>query len=517
MTGALPLLQALETRAAESPDAVALVEPTGRPVTRRALAARVRGVADGLVASGMVPGDHVLFGIRPSVDAITWMLGVVAAGGVLVAADLGVGDSVFAAQVAASRPRWVIAESLLLAASRSAVVRRLARARGLSLLPPGALEATRRVRVGRWLPGVGNAVSERAVVRAGRGTPVHHPEVDDEAPAIVVFTSGTTAAPKGVVHSRRSIGATLDLIGGQLGFGADDVLYSRDVHLILPALVAGARAVVAPSGRFDAGRMVAALEAQQVTHFFAVTAEARTLAEWLTARGRRLPARVREVMVGAAPVRVDFLRAFQSVLPDGARAWCVYGMTELLPAAWVTLEEKLAFTGDGDLVGTPARGVAVRTTDAGELVVAGDNLFTGYLGHPPVHEHPTGDLARIERGRIVLLGRAKDMIIRGRYNIYPELHEPVIERIPGVRRCAMIGVFDEERADECIVLVVEPDAEVEEDELLRRVQHAVRAGASVIDESAAPDLVRLDALPVIGRSGKVDKQALRARARAWLE
>ena len=517
MSDALRLLAALDARASEDPRAVALVQPSGERITRRALATRARAVADGLVAQGMLPGEHVLFAVRPGVDAIVWMVGIVAAGGVLVAADLGVGDTVFAAQVAIARPRWIVAESLLLAASRSTLVRRLARWRGLSLLPMGQLEGVRRVRVGGWLPGMDRAVPEREIVRAGRaGGPGCHPVVDDAAACIIVFTSGTTAAPKGVVHSRRSIDATLALIGGQLGFVAGDVLYSRDIHLILPALLAGAAAVVAPGGTFSPGRMMTSLETHGVTHCFTVTAEARTLGEWLARDGRTLPGTVREVMIGAAPVRADFLRAFQSVLPGGARAWCVYGMTELLPAAWITLEDKLAFEGRGDLVGAPAAGVVARTTPAGELVLAGPNLFTGYLGHPPVGEHATGDLASMDAGRIVLHGRAKDMIIRGRYNIYPELHEPVIERIPGVRRCAMVGVFDAARADEQIVLVVEPEPELAGDEVLARVRHALRAGLSVIDEAAAPDVVRLDTLPLVGRSSKVDKQALRERARQWV-
>ena len=516
MSGTLDLLSQLEACAERDPDAVALVDTSGARITRAMLAARTRAVAAGLVASGMRPGDHVLFAVRPGVDAIVYMVAIVEAGGVIVAADLGVGDAVFAAQVAASRPRWVVAESLLLAASSSAVVRRIARSRGLGLLPFGALARARRIRVGRWLPGAGGSLSERALVAAGL---VHAPSLgldDPGAPAIVVFTSGTTAAPRGVVHSRRSVATTLAVIGRRLGIAEGDVLYSRDLHLILPALVRGARVVVAPGGSFSAARMIAQLAAHGVTHFFAVTAEAQSLGEWLATRGTRMPASVREVMIGAAPVRVGFLRDFQRVLPAGARAWCVYGMTELLPAAWVTLEEKLAFTGDGDLVGHPADGVAMRIDD-GELVLAGPNLFTGYLGEPPVTEHRSGDLARIDdEGRVVLLGRAKDMIIRGRYNIYPELHEPVIERIDGVRRCAMVGVFDEAVADERVVLVVEGEPGVAEDSLRTRLAEALRPGAGVIDDSALPDLVRLAPVPVVGRSTKVDKRALRALARGWL-
>ncbi|MDB4879975.1 MAG: AMP-dependent synthetase and ligase [Gemmatimonadetes bacterium] len=516
MTGALNLLAQLEAGAARAPGAVALVDTSGATITRAGLAARARAVAAGLMANGMQPGDHVLFAVRPSVAAVVYMVAIVEAGGVIVAADLGVGDAVFAAQVAASRPRWVVAESLLLGASRSGLVRRLARARGLSLLPAGSLSQARRVRVGRWLPGAGKALSERTLWLSGVQFPCAAMKADDEAPAIIVFTSGTTAAPRGVVHSRRSIAATLGIIARQLAIGEGDALYSRDVHLILPALVAGARVVVAPAGAFSPAHLLARITAHRVTHFFVVTAEAQALAEHLVARGERLPGTVREVMIGAAPVRVEFLRGFQHVLPPGARAWCVYGMTELLPAAWVTLQEKLAWTGEGDLVGRPAHGVTARLHQ-GELVLAGPNLFTGYLGGLPVTEHRTGDLAREDGdGRLVLRGRAKDMIIRGRYNIYPELHEPVLERIEGIRRCAMVGVWNEAAADERVVLVVERQPGVVDVELRARLATALRPGSGTIDDSALPDLVHFAALPTIGRSTKVDKQALRALAGEWL-
>src|SRR5204862_6921665 len=113
--------------------------------------------------------------------------------------------------------------------------------------------------------------------------------------------------------------------------------------------------------------------------------------------------------------------------------------------------------GPGDLVGTPFPGVTARTSDDGELHVTGPNLFRGYLGQPPASDHATGDMAVIDGGRVALLGRRKDMIIRREHNIYPELYESALESIPGVRRCAMVGVYDDARADERVVVAVEAE------------------------------------------------------------
>jgi len=126
-----------------------------------------------------------------------------------------------------------------------------------------------------------------------------------------------------------------------------------------------------------------------------------------------------------------------------------------------------------------------------------------------VREHATGDLARLVGGELALLGRKKDMIIRGDFNLYPELYEPTVERIPGVRRAVFVGVYDERGADERVVLVVEPDGAGDVTTLPARVARALRAGDTRIDEPALPDHILVMSLPEGGRSSKVDKRALR--------
>ena len=124
-------------------------------------------------------------------------------------------------------------------------------------------------------------------------------------------------------------------------------------------------------------------------------------------------------------------------------------MTEMLPVCFVDMEEKLEYEGSGDLVGAPCPDVRLRIARDGEIMVAGPNLCGAYLAGPALDELATGDLGRLDAdGRLVLLGRKKDMIIRGSYNIYPGLIEEVIAGIAGVRRCAVVGVYDENRADE---------------------------------------------------------------------
>jgi acyl-CoA synthetase (AMP-forming)/AMP-acid ligase II len=174
------------------------------------------------------------------------------------------------------------------------------------------------------------------------------------------------------------------------------------------------------------------------------------------------------------------------------------------------MAEKLAWRDGGDLVGAPLPGARVRIGEDGELYVAGDRLCGRYLGGEPLTEVATGDLARLDaEGRIVLLGRSKDMIIRGQYNIYPALYEGKIAELPGVARCALIGVWDERRGDERVVLVLERTAsETNPAQLRRRVERALRDDA-LIDTLALPDEVIVMPLPESGRTHKIDRNALR--------
>jgi acyl-CoA synthetase (AMP-forming)/AMP-acid ligase II len=184
-------------------------------------------------------------------------------------------------------------------------------------------------------------------------------------------------------------------------------------------------------------------------------------------------------------------------------------MTEALPVSWVSLEDKLAHLGDGDLAGEPCPGVHIRIAADGEILVSGPNLCRGYLGMPPATEVATGDIGRLDGGRLVLLGRKKDMIIRGSYNIYPALVEDTVAAVRGVRRCALIGLYDDRRADEEVVLAVEPQDGADRAELRRRVKREIFEGPRRIDIYARPDRIVFTRIPLAGRSHKPDKIALR--------
>jgi len=508
------VVTAILAHAGERPTDTAVVDADGTVTTYGALGRGMRAVRHGLLEQGLAHGDTVLFAARTGAAGLTALLGVLAAGGVVVTAGSAVGPALLSARLRVAPPRWLFADSALYLTSRFGPARRLARRRGL-LLPdlrqPIGDPDVHHVYLGRWLPGVPRQARPLADLCRGPA-----PELPDtvvaaaEDPALVFFTSGTTQRPKGVVHSRGSVAATMAMITREFPLGPGDVMHTDGFAQGLPALAAGAtfsvqRPNVAPE------LFVRQLADRDVTHVYGVPVH---LARVMRAVPR-WPDGIRFVLMGSAPAAPAILRQALAAAPQ-ADVCSVYAMTEAIPIAVVRAREKLAYLAagnPGDLLGRPVDGVAARVTSNGELVVAGPNLCDRYLGEEPLAEVHTGDLARIdEQGRLVMSGRQKDMIIRGSFNIYPGLYEPAIAQLDGVLEAALVGIPDPVTEDETVVLAVVPEPATDPATLKRRLRRAL---PGMMDAEAVPDsIVTVPELPRGGRSDKLDRARLREQLTA---
>ena len=579
------LIAAVYDAAAKYPDHPAITAPgkrggrPGKTISYRDLAAGIESTAAGLRRDGFGPGERLLFSVRPGPAAFTLALAAVRAGGAIVFIDPGVGPELFRNRTALASPRWAASESLLYALSARGPLRPLARRRGLLLPDYGAMKV-RHYHSGPWLPGVplkstnirslsrGAAVRRRAAPGGARhddgdqhggskhdgGASAAPPGLPglpalEAAPgqeAVIIFTSGTTGNPKGVVHSRGTLAAGFGQLSTRCTFAAGDRIHSEQLMMGLPALIAGAHWTMPAYGlsaAIDPLRFAAELGSapghKAATHVFLVPSQLAPILDAVEAGRLAWPDTLRTVMLGAAPVLAPFLQRAAGLLP-GVRFHCIYGMTEVLPIAIAGGHEKLEFAsgrtagfrtpdgaGEGDYLGTPLPGVHVRVADDHELIVSGPNMCLGYLGEGTMDEHATGDLVRLDPGRaydgsngpgpagpaadgtprLVLLGRKKDMIIRGKTNIYPGLYEPVIAGIEGVGQAVMVGVPDG-IGDEAVWLAVEPQRGRNQEALLRTLRSEL---PKLIDESALPDQIEImPKLPVSGRHRKPDRMALRA-------
>ena len=517
------LLDALLAACERTPDAPAL---TLRRTTLRYrdLADRIDCVSSSLRAAGMQPGDRVLFSVRPGLDGICLALGIIHAGGTVVFADPGAGEALFRSRAALAAPAWVAAEALLYAAS-SGPLRGIARRRGLALPDyASVVPDARHVYAGWRLPGVprkalslrrwlsrsrsarietGSVLEPTAETAVGAGVAAKarnglRSELQ-RAEALIIFTSGTTDDPKAVVHTRASLGTGLDDFAAAIEFVPGERVVTDQLMIGIPALIGGAHWILPPPGADPGARPEKYLRLlPEADVLFAVPAALDAILTLLERRPELTP-RLRAVLLGGAPVLRPLLERVRAQLP-GARIHAIYGMTEILPVAIADGDEKLAFTGPGDLVGTVMPHIRARIDD-GELVLAGDGLAPHYLGKPPLGELRTGDLARLDGDRLVLEGRAKDMFIRGTTNVYPGLYEPVIAGLPGIAEVALVGVANK-IGDDAIVLAVVPGPGYDEAALRRALP-------GLIDSAVLPDrIMTVDALPTAGRSQKLDRAAL---------
>ena len=529
------LLDSLLGSCREHPDAPALSQGR-RTLTYRDLDSRIASVAVSLESAGLRAGDRVLFSVRPGLDGICLALGIIAAGGTVVFADPGAGESMFRARAALAAPRWVAAESLLYFAS-SVPLKSFARRRGLELPPYSVVVPdARHIVAGPWLPGVPRgALRLRALLAAGldtagRFSAARHRSRSPGSEALIIFTSGTTAAPKAVVHSRSSLGTGLAGFAAHVRFAPGDRLLTDQLMIGIPALIAGAHWRL-PAVGTDAGAKPAHyLDVLPGTDaLFMVPAALDSLLALLDEHPEKTP-QLATLLIGGAPVLRPLLERVKRRWPT-VRVSAIYGMTEILPVAIADGDDKLAFEGEGDYVGTvlPAIRARIETNAAGdgELVLAGEGLALGYLadlpGHPLVCLN-TGDLAELNGDSLVLHGRSKDMFIRGSTNVYPGLYEPVIAGITGVADVAMVGVPNE-IGDDRIVLVIVPGARGAGANVARGfgTQHpvieTVRAALpGLVDAAVLPDLLlAADTLPRAGRSSKLDRRALSEAVSLYLK
>jgi acyl-CoA synthetase (AMP-forming)/AMP-acid ligase II len=351
-------------------------------------------------------------------------------------------------------------------------------------------------------------------------------------PAWLLFTSGTTAAPKGALLTHRSVMAAVAASSAARPVEPDEV-YAFPFPL---CHVAGYNVVhrhahgrpVVLLDRFEPKIFCAAVAAQRATSTSLAATMLAALLDHVDANPTALAdlRTLRSIAYGAAPMPPSLLhRANMLLRVDFAQG---YGMTELSGnAVFLDAEaHRQGLAGDTGLLaaaGKPAPGVEVRITDAddvdvhpgevGEIVVRADQMMIGYLDDPEASEAAlrggwlhTGDVGRIDDGGYLhVVDRSKDIIITGGENVSSREVEDVVAGFPGVLRVAVVGVPDPTWGENvCAVIVASDDNRPDPAELVAFVRSRL-AGFK-----APRHVVFVAELPV-NASGKVLKAQLRRR------
>ncbi|MFG1372208.1 AMP-binding protein [Xanthobacter oligotrophicus] len=447
--------------------------------------ARAAGVRARLQAEGIGRGDFVALVLPNGPDFVASYLGVLSLGAVAVCIN---------PMLAEAETAFILADSACrLALAEGDVAARLSLS-GLPVLDAGTAAA------GAW------AVED----------------VADDHPAVIVYSSGTSGRPKGVMLSHGNVAFTARSKVRYMGVtGADRLLLFLPLHhcfgqnaILLPGLFAGACVVL--QRRFDRAAVLQSLRTDGVTMVFGVPTT------FLALEGRITPAdcpAVRYWFSAAAPLPLEVEERWHRHM--GLPIHQGYGQTECSPFATYNHTHNLR----RGKVGTAIEGVDLRIVDpadgrelppgeAGEIVLRGRNVMLGYLNRPEdtakairqgwLH---TGDIGRLDAdGYLSVEDRLTDLIIVGGRNVYPAEVENALYSHPAVAEAAVYGVADPFLGEEVWAnVVLKPGAAVGAQELEAVCRRSL-AGYKV-----PTALAFVDALPR-NPTGKILKRELRAAA-----
>lgn len=346
--------------------------------------------------------------------------------------------------------------------------------------------------------------------------------------SVLMFTSGTTGSPKGVMHSSNTLGACMTALTGRFGIGAQDVYLASTpmghmtgyVAVVLLGLRNGGTVVL--QDFWDPVRGVDIMIRESVSYFAGSTPFLNDILRITAERGLAIPS-LRTFLCGGAPIPPALIERARTRI--GLQVCSLWGMTEVLSGTLTEPEragEKSACT-DGRpldgmqiLIADPA-GRPVPAGQPGRLLVQGAQMFLGYYKRPdiptfdPSGWFDSGDLAYAdEEGYIRICGRTKDVLIRGGENVPVVEIESLMLELPMVRSTAIVGIPDArlgERA--CAFVVLEPGSSLD----LAAVRTHMQA-RKVARQYWPEKLQVIDEMPCTP-SGKVQKFKLRERAAAF--
>jgi malonyl-CoA/methylmalonyl-CoA synthetase len=422
-----------------------------RTITYDELEKLAAAFAGFLQSSGLTPGDRVVLFTENKLPFLVAHLGVLFAGGVPLPLNPRFTREEMRYFLSDSECRVVIAGE-----EQQGLVASLATE--LAFRPPVILDSA---------------------VWDSPAAPFRDPAPDLDHPCLMLYSSGTTGWPKGVVHTHANVGSALAALKDCWQMSADDVvinvlplfhIHGLEFATHLTWLAGGCIWI---EDTFDIPRTLAAL--QKGTVFMAVPEIYMRLLEDAAFRAAagKWP-NIRLFTCGSAPIRAEVLPELEALL--GKPVINRYGMTEAyvitsLPLAgpWPAGSVGLSLDGiERKVIGTDGNPVVVG--EVGTVVIRGPNLFREYWRKPEATQaafasgwFDTGDLGTIdEAGFLTLVGRKNDLIITSGYNVYPQVVERVIGECAGVKECAVLGVSDVKRGEVVAAVVVRSDANLDE-------------------------------------------------------
>ena len=404
---------------------------------------------------GVAPGDRVMILAGNCANWVVTFWAVVAAGGVAVAGNA-----------------WWTPREAQYAIAHSGTSLVVADARRTALVPDGTRVLDIDADISR-------------LMSAHRGAALRPVPVDEDEPAVIMYTSGTTGHPKGATHSHRNLLCVVqyhrmnDALAAEIGAPQAQprrflmslpLFHIASLHnLAVPRLVSG-DTVVIDNGRFDLDRVLALIERERVTNWAIVPTMAHRLVSHPGLERFDLSS-LTAVSVNSAPSSPALKDRLRAAVPSVQQSVIdSYGLTESSTAA--TVASPLDLAAHPTTVGRAIAGVEVQIRDAGGAQLADGEegeiwlrsmfVMLGYWNDPeataaaitPDGWLRTGDIGTMRDGLLYMSTRRTDLILRGGENVYPAEVEAVLDEHPDVAECAVFGVDSPDLGQEVAAVVV---------------------------------------------------------------
>lgn len=483
-------------------DTVLLTSDTGARYTYADADNRSAQIANYLTGLGLQAGDRVSVQVEKSVEALWLYLGAVRAGLVFHPMNTAYTEDELRYFLADAASAVLVCDS-----SRAQALRKMCGEHGTRHLLTLDADGS-----GTLTDGAQSCSNQFATAQTGAGDL-----------AALVYSSGTTGRPKGVMLSHQNLVANISVLVDCWGFNRSDcLLHALPIFHVHGLFVAIGCVLMSGSSmrwlrNFDVPTVLDDIPRSTVmmgvpTYYTRLLADERFTAA--------LCARMRLFISGSAPLLAETFVEFER--RTGHTILERYGMTE----TGMNTSNPLHGARRAGTVGLPLPGVAVRVCgndgrtlgvdEVGVLQVRGANVFTGYWRLPeqtaqdftPDGFFNTGDLAVIDQlGYVSIVGRSRDLVISGGLNVYPKEVETLIDALPGVLESAVIGVPDPDFGEAVVAVVVLRDSSV----TAEQIRDALRTKAA--NFKVPKRIIFVDELPR-NAMGKVQKQDLRNRYRA---
>jgi malonyl-CoA/methylmalonyl-CoA synthetase len=493
----MDLTHCLREAAHSQPHHLFLRTPSGQELTYGQLLEHSQRFAAGLAQLGVMPGDRVAVQVEKSVEAILLYAACLSMGAVFVPINIANTPHEVEYFFRDARPKIAVVDP-----KQRAALLNCARDAGVAHL--------------ETLGAAGDG-SLLELVRRCEARNTGEPSLLPQDLAAIVYTSGTTGRSKGAMLTRGNLASNAAVLAEAWQFTASDVvLHVLPLFHIHGLFVAINTALASGAGillmtRFDGGETIKHLNECSV--FMGVPTHYTRLLQHSNL-GRDSTARIRLFVSGSAPLlaetHMQFLERTGHVILER------YGMSETL----INTSNPYEGVRRPGSVGPPLPGIQVRVADTaagesiGALEIKGPNVFAGYWQDDAKTQaeftadgwFKSGDLGHIDsQGYVHIVGRAKDLVITGGYNVYPKEVESELDALTGILESAVFGVPHPDFGEGVTAaVVIELNAALSESQIIERVQ-------SRLARYKVPKRVLLvDELPR-NTMGKVQKNELRKR------